>query len=87
MYKLGGKALNIVESARFLSHGSQQEYDMIYKKYNISTQPNIYGSYEGSCPNHPHVYKNLNNFKLSETKNVINLIDEIYQKNNIKYYE
>ena len=83
--KLGGKALNIIESANFLSHGCQTEFDKINKKYNISTEPNNYGSYQGSCPNHPYVYQNLENFKIEETLNVISLIDEIYSKSNIKY--
>lgn len=83
--KLGGKALNIVESANFLSHGSQSEFDKIRKKYIISTEPNNYGSYQGSCPNHPYVYQNLNDFNMSETLNVISLIDEIYDKSNIRY--
>jgi predicted dehydrogenase len=83
--KLGGKALNIVESANFLSHGSQSEFEKIKKKYNISTEPNNYGSYQGSCPNHPFVYQNLKDFDISETLNVISLIDEIYKKSNKKY--
>jgi UDP-N-acetyl-2-amino-2-deoxyglucuronate dehydrogenase len=83
--KLGGKALNIVESANFLSHGSQSEFEKIRKKYNISTEPNNYGSYQGSCPNHPFVYQNLKDFDISETLNVISLIDEIYEKSNKKY--
>lgn len=83
--KLGGKALNIIESAKFLSHGSQVMFDNLEKKYYINTEPNSYGSYQGSCPNHPYVYKNLDEFKLKETLNVIGLIDEIYSKSNIKY--
>lgn len=83
--KLGGKALNIVESANFLSHGCQYEFDKIRNKYQISTEPNNYGSYEGSCPNHPFVYQNLEDFNLEETSNVIKLIEEIYSKSNIKY--
>jgi len=83
--KLGGKALNIVESAKFLSHGSQKEFDKLQKKYDISIQPNSYGSYQGSCPNHPYVYQNLNQFSLSQTNNVISLIDDIYSKSGIKY--
>jgi UDP-N-acetyl-2-amino-2-deoxyglucuronate dehydrogenase len=83
--KLGGKALNIIESANFLSHGSQTEFDKIKKKYSISTEPNNYGSYQGSCPNHPYVYQNLEDFKMDETLNVISLIDEIYEKSNMKY--
>jgi predicted dehydrogenase len=83
--KLGGKALNIVESAKFLSHGSQIEFNKLQKKYNISIQPNSYGSYQGSCPNHPYVYQNLEQFSLSQTNNVISLIDDIYSKSGIKY--
>ena len=60
-------------------------FDNLEKKYYISTEPNSYGSYQGSCPNHPYVYKNLDGFKLNETLNVIGLIDEIYSKSNIKY--
>lgn len=83
--KLGGKALNIIESANFLSHGCQTEFDKIRKKYIISTEPNNYGSYQGSCPNHPFVYQNLDNFNMTETLNVISLIDEIYKKSDVKY--
>jgi UDP-N-acetyl-2-amino-2-deoxyglucuronate dehydrogenase len=83
--KLGGKALNIVESAKFLSHGSQTEFNKIIKSYDISTEPNSYGSYQGSCPNHPFVYQNLDSFKIEETINVIDLINSIYEKSNISY--
>lgn len=83
--KLGGKALNIIESATFLSHGSQTEFGKLEKDFYISTEPNSYGSYQGSCPNHPFVYSNLDDFKLTETINVISLIDEIYNKSGIKY--
>ena len=83
--KLGGKALNIIESADFLSHGSQIKFDDLKKQYNISIEPNSYGSYQGSCPNHPFVYSNLDEFNIKETINVISLIDEIYNKSNIKY--
>lgn len=83
--KIGGKAMNIVESANFLSQGSQSEFEKIRKQFKISNEPNNYGSYEGSCPNHPFVYQNLLDFKLEETNNVISLIDNIYNKSNIKY--
>lgn len=83
--KIGGKAMNIVESANFLSYGSQTEFEKIRKKYKIITEPNNYGSYQGSCPNHPFVYQKLDNFKMDETINVISLIDEIYKRANISY--
>ena len=83
--KIGGKALNIIESANFLSQGCQNKYENILKKYKIETEPNNYGSYQGSCPNHPFVYENLNNFRIEETINVISMIEEIYDKSGIKY--
>jgi hypothetical protein len=83
--KIGGKALNIIESANFLSHGFKLEYDRISKKYDQINQPNSYGSYQGSCPNHPDVYKNLQNFNLEETYNVITLIEDIYNKAGVVY--
>lgn len=83
--KIGGKSLNVIESGTFLSYGHQKEFERIKKKYLISAEPNNYGSYQGSCPNHPYVYQNLNDFKLDESINVIQLIEEIYNKSNIKY--
>ena len=83
--KLGGKALNIIESADFLSHGSQVKFKNLEQSYSINTEPNSYGSYQGSCPNHPYVYQYLNEFRLEQTINVISLIDEIYSKSNIEY--
>jgi predicted dehydrogenase len=83
--KIGGKALNIIESANFLSHGATTQYESILKRYQYSKDPNSYGSYQGSCPNHPEVYKNIEQFGLMETYNVIKLIEDIYSKANIKY--
>ena len=83
--KIGGKSLNVIESGYFLSHGYQKEFERIKKNYSISTEPNSYGSYQGSCPNHPYVYQTLENFEVSETINVIEMIEEIYNKSNVKY--
>lgn len=83
--KIGGKALNIVESANFLSHGCTVEYENLLKEYSYSRDPNSYGSYQGSCPNHPELYKNLDKFNLIEARNAIELIENIYKKANIKY--
>lgn len=83
--KIGGKALNIIESANFLSNGSTIQYENLLRQYSYSKDPNSYGSYQGSCPNHPEVYKNLKKFKMIETRNVIKLIEQIYKQGNIKY--
>lgn len=83
--KVGGKALNVIESANFLSHGATNRYETLLQQFQYSKEPNSYGSYQGSCPNHPEVYKNLDKFNLEETNNVIILIEEIYKKTNIFY--
>lgn len=83
--KIGGKALNIIESANFLSHGTTTQYEQLLKEHTYSKEPNSYGSYQGSCPNHPEVYSNLDKFELKETYNVIDLIEKIYKKTNITY--
>lgn len=83
--KIGGKALNIIESANFLSNGATIQYETLLKKYQYSRDPNSYGSYQGSCPNHPELYRNLDRFGLEETFNVIKLIENIYAKGNIFY--
>jgi predicted dehydrogenase len=84
--KVGGKALNIIESYNFLSNGSKVIYENLIKEFPYSKEPNSYGSYQGSCPNHPDVYNNLENFDLKETYNVIKIIDDIYNLSNVKYY-
>jgi len=83
--KLGGKALNIIESYNFLSNGAKVNFENILKQSPISIEPNSYGSYAGSCPNHPFVYKNLEEFKIIESYNVIKLIEEIYSHSSINY--
>jgi UDP-N-acetyl-2-amino-2-deoxyglucuronate dehydrogenase len=82
--KIGGKALNIIESATFLSNGATRQYEMMVKDFKIN-QPNSYGSYQGSCPNHPDVYRNLNKFDIKESHNVIKMIHDIYSFLEIDY--
>jgi UDP-N-acetyl-2-amino-2-deoxyglucuronate dehydrogenase len=83
--KLGGKALNIIESYNFLSNGSKVAFENILRNTSISIDPNSYGSYAGSCPNHPELYRNLEKFNILETFNVISIIENIYNKSNISY--
>ena len=84
--KIGGKAMNIIESVNFLSNGCKVEYETILKTKKIPNTPNSYGSYAGSCPNHPDVYDNIEDFKITESYGAINLIDQIYKKSNVRYY-
>lgn len=85
--KLGGKALNIVESYNFLSHGAKKEFELLMKQYeNVSyIPPNNYGSYLGSCPNHLGVYQNLNQFKIENTVNALDIINNIYKLSQKEY--
>jgi UDP-N-acetyl-2-amino-2-deoxyglucuronate dehydrogenase len=82
--KIGGKALNIIESATFLSNAATKQYEVMVKDFKIN-QPNSYGSYQGSCPNHPDVYLNLNKFDINESYNVVKIIHDIYSSAGIDY--
>jgi len=83
--KLGGKSLNIIESAKFLSNGCQEKFKGIQDRYDIDISPNKYGSYEGSCPNHGELYRNIDKFEIKESYNVLGMIDEIYKKSDMEY--
>ena len=85
--KLGGKALNLIESYNFLSHGAKKQFESIMSNHENVTYipPNNYGSYLGSCPNHLGVYQNLSMFKLKNTKNSLQIIESIYEKLEKKY--
>ena len=78
--------MNIIESANFMSHGARVQYDNLIDKLKVPNKPNSYGSYQGSCPNHPDLYRNLKNYDISESVTSLKLIDEIYKQSNIKYY-
>lgn len=83
--KIGGKAMNIIESYNFLSHGATKKFEMLIQDSDESKSPNSYDRYFGSCPNHPLLYKNIDKFDIMETYNVIKLINQIYEKSKIKY--
>ncbi len=85
--KLGGKALNIVESYNFLSHGAKKKFEHIMQEYENVTyiSPNDYGSYLGSCPNHGDLYGNLEKFNLKQAIDSLTLIEDIYSACGRKY--
>ena len=85
--KLGGKAMNIVEDMRFGSKQKNLEVKNIINSNSDVGVPNSYGSYAGSCPNHPSLYENMKNFTLQETKNVLHCISEIYDHCGIRDYQ
>lgn len=84
--KLGGKAMNFVEKVSFITEDESIKISDHLLSNNIIGSPNSYGSYSGSCPNHPNLYKKINLFTLQESKNVLYLIDEIYKHCNTRYY-
>ena len=81
--KIGGKALNKIEEFSFLD-----EYKNLEKNNFMGSEvrdPNSYVGYEGSCPNHPDLYNNLERFSIKETNTVINIISNIYIKSGLVY--
>tara|TARA_R110000796_G_scaffold60220_13_gene139056 strand:- start:6392 stop:7408 length:1017 start_codon:yes stop_codon:yes gene_type:complete len=85
--KLGGPALDKIVEAKFSSDKTKRKYDKIVNGYDSSVRgPNIYSQYKGSCPNHPELYSEIENFDILETQNAISLISEIYGASGIKYY-
>ena len=84
--KLGGKAMNVFEELNFLDPAQQETIEKLVATNNSVGTPNSYGGYAGSCPNHPVLYSRLEEFNLIETKNVLELIDEIYEACGVKYY-
>ena len=71
---------------KFLSQKLEAQVKSEFDKMTDKIDPNSYGQYAGSCPNHPELYKNLDCFDLNQTYNVLKLIDEIYECCDRKYY-
>ena len=83
--KLGGKAMNVIDRVEFLDDEKTIRVRRVMESENVIGSPNSYGSYSGSCPNHPNLYKKMKDFSLHETENVLYLIDEIYAKCGVSY--
>tara|TARA_R100001082_G_scaffold110310_1_gene89896 strand:+ start:3084 stop:4091 length:1008 start_codon:yes stop_codon:yes gene_type:complete len=86
--KLGGKAMNVIETYNFLSNGCRIEFENMLQSSKIDNKPNSYGSYAGSCPNHTELYENLSKFTIEKSYPSLKLIDDIYKKSNldVRYY-
>lgn len=87
--KLGGSALNEIVDAKFIDNdfNIKEEYDKIMKE-DLGPRPvNSYGSYAGSCPNHPELYANMHLFDMPITFDVLDLIKDIYDKCGVEYNE
>ena len=83
--KIGGKALNKIEKFSFLEEHSDLVNESLLTQE--SRNPNAYIGYEGSCPNHPDLYKNLEKFDIRQTSTVINTISKIYEMSGLSYQE
>jgi len=85
--KVGGSALNEFVDVKFSDTETKEKYESLVENTAQVRNPNAYSNYKGSCPNHPDLYRNLNDFRLQESRNVIQIIDEIYEAAGVKYYE
>ncbi len=81
--KIGGKALDSIEIAEFSSPNLKSLWDKATTKMTGRIEPNSYGLYSGSCPNHPTLYKEIakgRGLNLSESVNVVQFIEDVYRK-------
>ncbi len=81
--KIGGRALDMVESYGFLSVTSKEKWEELGKMYESDKEPNSYGMYLGSCPNHPTIYSEIakgRGIDLKEAANSIKFIQDVYRK-------
>ena len=78
--------MNLVEKVSFLTEEESIDISDRLLANNLIGSPNSYGAYSGSCPNHPNLYKKIELFTLQETKDVLYLIDDIYNLCEVKYY-
>lgn len=86
--KIGGSALDKIESAAFLTQERTKVWDDLASHSTESIAPNSYGTHAGSCPNHPTLYAEIaegRGIDLCETVNSVRLIEEIYSKE-IKHF-
>lgn len=81
--KIGGKALDKVETAIFSNVISSEGWDSLIGSIDNSLIPNSYGAYSGSCPNHPTLYKEIaegRGITIQDAVNSIKFIESIYSK-------
>ena len=81
--KIGGKALDIIESAYFANKLNEQKFSDLQSQSLKPIEPNSYGSYSGSCPNHPTVYREIargHGIEIADSLNVVRFIEDVYNK-------
>ena len=84
--KLGGKAMDKIESFGFLNKSLESIMSLqIDAINNRDSKFNNYGTHLGSCPNHAGVYTNSDLFDIAQASNAVSIIEEIYSKSEISY--
>lgn len=81
--KAGGRALDQIEKAMFLTAEFDKKWEKIQKSFGESLEPNSYGTHAGSCPNHPMLYSEMaagRGVPIAETVNCIEFIENVYAK-------
>ncbi len=81
--KIGGKALDSIDITEFSSPSLKKMWDQEEATYEKTLDPNSYGLYAGSCPNHPSLYKEIvagRGFDITESINVVKFIQDAYDK-------
>lgn len=81
--KIGGKALDKIDRAMFGNIEYEKKWEEMTKEMDASIEPNSYGTHQGSCPNHPTLYREISNgngITLDNAINSILFIEEVYNK-------
>jgi UDP-N-acetyl-2-amino-2-deoxyglucuronate dehydrogenase len=85
--ELGGKALDKITKVHFLKEHKdlKKQYEKITLQLKEAKESNSYGKYKGSCPNHPELYANLDDFDVSISFDSLDLITDIYKSAGVRY--
>ncbi|MFC1755884.1 Gfo/Idh/MocA family protein [Patescibacteria group bacterium] len=81
--KIGGKALDKIEDIKLFSKAAIKEFSNLQKTAVNSIEPNSYGVYAGSCPNHPTLYREVaagRGITVGDSINVVRFIEDVYDK-------
>ena len=83
--KLGGKALEKITDYEFSDDNINKLISESIETFTDTKTPNSYVKYSGSCPNHPELYRNIEDFDVLKSYEVLCLIEEIYRRCGKKY--
>ena len=60
-----------------------RKWNELKAKYGESLEPNSYGTHQGSCPNHPTLYREIiegRGINIDQEINSVRFIEDIYEK-------